>query len=108
MARYVCNLMTKHGETDGYCASDFVRQIHHYLGGRVDRAILHDGSFPEHLVDRYASQEQHPVAPDVEAVRQLVPDVVVDRLLAVYQDHLVRHDADRLVHAIFAPPDFGL
>jgi hypothetical protein len=60
------------------------------------------------LVDRYASQEQHPVAPDVEAVRQLVPDVVVDRLLAVYQDHLVRHDADRLVRAIFAPPTFGL
>ena len=25
---YVCNLMTKHGETDGYRASDFVRRIH--------------------------------------------------------------------------------
>ena len=26
---YVCNLMTKHGETDGYHASDFVRKVHH-------------------------------------------------------------------------------
>ena len=100
---YVCNLMTKHGETDGYRASDFVRQIHRYLGGRVDRAILHDGSFPEHLVDLYAAKQQYPVQPDVEAVRQLVPDVVVDSLLAVH-GQLVRHDADRLLRAAFAPP----
>jgi uncharacterized cofD-like protein len=103
---YICNLMTKHGETDGYRASDFVRQVHAYLGGRVDRVIAHDGSFPEELVDRYAAQEQHPVALDEDAVRQLVPDVIVDKLLAIHQDHLVRHDADRLVHAIFAPPSF--
>jgi uncharacterized cofD-like protein len=100
---YVCNLMTKHGETDGYRASDFVRQIHHYLGGRVDRAILHDGSFPDHLVDLYAAKQQYPVQPDVEAVRQLVPDVIVDPLLAVH-GQLVRHDADRLLRAAFAPP----
>jgi uncharacterized cofD-like protein len=100
---YVCNLMTKHGETDGYCASDFVRQIHHYLGGRVDRAILHDGSFPDHLVDLYAEKQQYPVQPDVEEVRRLVPDVVVDSLLAVH-GQLVRHDADRLLRAAFAPP----
>jgi uncharacterized cofD-like protein len=105
---YICNLMTKHGETDGYRASDFVRQVHTYLGGRVDRVIAHDGSFPEDLVDRYAAQEQHPVVLDEEAVRQLVPDVIVDKLLAIHQDHLVRHDADRLVQAIFAPPAFRL
>ncbi|HKB49158.1 MAG TPA: gluconeogenesis factor YvcK family protein [Ktedonobacterales bacterium] len=103
---YICNLMTKHGETDGYRAADFVRQVHAYLGGRVDRVIAHDGSFPEELVDRYAAQEQHPVVLDEDAVRQLVPDVIVDKLLAIHQDHLVRHDADRLVRAIFAPLSF--
>jgi uncharacterized cofD-like protein len=100
---YICNLMTKHGETDGYRASDFVRQIHHYLGGPVDRVIAHDGSFPEELVDRYAAQEQHPVALDESAVRQLVPDLTVGKLLSIHQDHLVRHDAERLMEAIFAP-----
>src|SRR5438105_4627138 len=29
---YICNVMTKHGETDGYTAADFVREIHRYLG----------------------------------------------------------------------------
>src|SRR5207249_2043431 len=39
---YVCNLMTKHGETDGFQASDFVREILRYLGHGLDRVILHD------------------------------------------------------------------
>jgi len=100
---YVCNLMTKHGETDAFRASDFVREIHHYLGGRVDRTILHDGSFPEHLVDVYAAKQQYPVQPDVEAVRELVPHVEMDHLIAIELDHLVRHDPERLVRATFAP-----
>jgi len=102
---YVCNLMTKHGETDGFRASSFVEEIHRYLGDRVDRVILHDGSFPAHLLDGYAVQSQFPVEADVEQVRRLVPEVIVDQLLAVYQDHFVRHDADRLVRSIFLSPD---
>lgn len=100
---YVCNLMTKHGETDGFQASDFVREIHHYLGGRVDRVILHDGSFPERLIESYAEQLQHPVIPDVSRVQELVPEVVVDRLTAIGTDHFVRHDPERLVRAVLMP-----
>jgi uncharacterized cofD-like protein len=105
---YVCNLMTKHGETDGFTASRFVEEIHRYLGERVDRVIVHDGSFPKHLLGLYAAQEQHPVQPDLDALRRLVPDVVVDPLLAVHGDQLIRHDTARLVHAIFSPPDFSI
>jgi len=105
---YICNLMTKHGETDGYKASDFVEQVHRYLGGHVDRVIMHDGSFPDHLVEHYATQQQFPVAADVERVRQLVPDVVVDQLISVQREVLVRHDASRMLRAIFAPPAFVL
>jgi uncharacterized cofD-like protein len=100
---YVCNLMTKHGETDGFQASDFVREIHQYLGGRVDRVILHDGSFPEHLLESYAEQQQHPVMPDVARVQELVPEVVVERLIAIGTDHFVRHDYERLVRAVLMP-----
>ncbi|WIG61019.1 MAG: YvcK family protein [Ktedonobacterales bacterium] len=100
---YVSNLMTKHGETDGFTASRFVGEIHRYLGGPVDRVILHDGSFPDHLLDLYAAKQQHPVQPDVDAVRQLVADVVVDNVLAIHGEHFVRHDAERLLRAAFAP-----
>ena len=104
---YVSNLMTKRGETEGFKVSDFVRQIHQYLGGRLDRVIAHDGSFPPHLLGLYAEETQHPVELDEEAVRELVPDVIIDNFVAFPQEHLVRHDADRLVAALFSPPDFG-
>ncbi|HEV7130123.1 MAG TPA: gluconeogenesis factor YvcK family protein [Ktedonobacterales bacterium] len=100
---YVCNLMTKHGETDGFHASDFVREVHHYLGGRVDRVILHDGEFPAPLLSAYAEQQQYPVVPDLAVVRELVPHVEMAHLLASGHDHFVRHDPERLVRAAFTP-----
>ena len=103
---YVCNLMTNRGETGGYRASDFVREVHRYLGDRVDRVVAHDGVFPARLVERYAADGQHPVAPDLEQLRELTPEVVVDSLLAVYQGALLRHDAERLLRAIFTPAEY--
>ena len=103
---YVCNLMTNRGETDGYRASDFVREINRYLGDRVDRVVAHDGVFPERLLERYATSEQRPVTPDIERLREMAPEVVVDSLLAVYQGSLVRHDAERLLRAIFTPAEY--
>lgn len=100
---YICNLMTKHGETDGYRASDFVRVISSYLGGPVDRVVVHDGLFPEHLRERYEQDGQFPVEPDMEELRELATEVVQDSLLAIYQDTYVRHDAGRLLQAIFTP-----
>lgn len=39
---YVCNIMTKHGETDGYSVEDFVSVIERYVGeGRVDYVLVH-------------------------------------------------------------------
>ena len=90
---YVCNLMTKHGETDGFRASDFVREIQNYLDRRLDRVILHDGSFPDDLLAAYAAKQQYPVEADISAVRKLVPEVIVEPVMAVHSESLVRHDA---------------
>lgn len=100
---YVCNLMTKRGETDGYSASKFVAQIHRYLAGRIDRVVVHNGSLPEHLLAHYADQQQFPVEADLDALRAIVSEVIVDDLVAIHGQHLIRHDADRLIEAIFTP-----
>lgn len=105
---YICNLMTKHGETDGFRASDFVRELQRYLGGPLDRVIMHDGSFPSHLQDLYAAKQQYPVEADLEDVRRLVPEVVVDSFLTLQGDTLVRHNAERLIQAVFASPIPGI
>lgn len=100
---YVCNLMTKHGETDDYKASDFVNAISRYLGGRVDRVIVNDGPFPPELLKHYAEERSEPVLVDRARLARLVPHVVIEHL-NLEDERLARHDPERLVRAIF-PPD---
>ncbi len=96
---YVCNVMTKHGETDNFKASDFVREIHKYLGRRVDTVIVNTGSFSPVLLERYAEEKAFPVEPDLDILRTLVP-----RLLAApvaTTERLIRHDAERVIFTLW-------
>lgn len=97
---YVCNLMTKHGETDGYKASDFVNTIHHYLGARVDRVVVNDGAFYPDVVKTYLQEQSKPVVVDRVRLTQLVPNIAIEPL-QLEDDSLARHDPERLVGAIF-------
>ncbi|MBV9229742.1 MAG: YvcK family protein [Chloroflexi bacterium] len=97
---YVCNLMTKHGETDGYKASDFVNAIHRYLGARVDRVVLNDGQYPEDVLKMYQEEQSEPVLIDRSRLGRLVPNLVIEHL-NLEDDSLARHDPERLVRAIF-------
>jgi len=98
---YVCNLMTKHGETDNYKASDFVNTIHRYLGGRVDRVIVNDGPFNEDVLQKYYAEDGRvPVRIDRAELLRLVPHVTIEHL-NLENDQLARHDPERLVRAIF-------
>ena len=49
---FICNLMTKHGETDGFTAARFVAEIYRYLGSSeaLDSVIVNTGAFPEELL----------------------------------------------------------
>lgn len=96
---YICNVMTKRGETDGYRASDFVRTIHHYLGRRVDTVIVNTSAPAADLAERYAGEGSAMVAPDLEAVRALVPQVRAGQFAST--DPLMRHDAERVVLGIW-------
>ncbi len=102
---YVCNLMTKHGETDGYKASDFVNAIHHYLGGRVDRVIVNDGTYLPEVLEMYAEEKSEPVIVDRARLSHLVPHVLIEHLY-LENDKLARDDPERLVRAIFTDYEF--
>ena len=96
---YICNVMTKHGETDGFAASDFVRAIHHYLGRRVDTVVVNTGEYPPEVVARYAEEGAAPVAPDLAAVRALAPRVLTGPFAST--EWLIRHDAERVLLALW-------
>ena len=102
---YVCNLMTKHGESDGFRASDFIKEVLAYLGSSdaLDCAIVHEGTLPRDVVMRYEAERAAPVKADLEECARLVPSLVHEPLASAHR--LVRHDPDRLAGAIFRAAD---
>ena len=73
---YVCNLMTKLGETDHFKASDFVREIIRYLGGpHLDWTLIDTRPIPQEVRDAYHREGAREVESDLEAVQRYVPGV---------------------------------
>jgi uncharacterized cofD-like protein len=99
---YICNLMTKHGETDGFTACDFVREIERYLGtgDNLDAVLVSEGNLPGDLLEKYAEEMSFPVEPVVLACSSMVPQVIVAALAA--PGVLWRHDPDVLADAILS------
>lgn len=98
---YVSNLMTKHGETDGFTASDLVAEVQRYLGSpaSLDHVVINDDSgFPVHLLERYAAERAYPVRADLAACLALGPRAHSHRLALA--STLIRHDPARLADAI--------
>ena len=59
---YVCNIMTKHGETDGFAVEDFVRVLEQYLGeGTIDYLLVNNGELRASLVRKYEQEGKAPV-----------------------------------------------
>ncbi len=96
---YVCNLMTKHGESDGFKASDFVKEIKIYLeNGKLDFVVLNKTTLPEKLVKRYEKEKAEPVEADTAKVQKMVKNVIAKPL--VQAGKLLRHDSGKIARLV--------
>ena len=99
---YVCNLMTKHGETDGFQVSDFVREVRRYLGPANDKLKLvlvnKNTKIPPKILKRYQQEKALPVKIDRKQCQQLGVKLISCSLASIGQ--LYRHHSDKLARAI--------
>lgn len=96
---YVCNLMTKFGETHDFKASDFVKSIIQHLGEDVlDYAICNVRKGSEDITDRYAKEKAYPVVVDADAIRNLGITLLEGDL--ILEPDLIRHDPIKLANMI--------
>ncbi len=93
---YVCNVMTQHGETRGFKASDHVRALVEQGGRGLFEHVLVNTRRPRNqvLLARYSQEGAEPVDPDVEAIRALGFRVVPEDLIS--EEELVRHDPRKI------------
>ena len=93
---YVCNIMTKRGETTSFRASDFVNETEKYLGkGVLDYVVINTVKPKEALLKEYQKEKSEFVVPDL---RNDGYSVVRADLLD--ETHLVRHDPRKLAKTI--------
>lgn len=96
---YVCNVMTKLGETSGYDAAKFTEMVSSYLDGeKVDYAIVNTQLIPENVRASYLAEGALPVDPDGDRVLQFAHNVLRESVLSLGPP--VRHDSDRLAELI--------
>lgn len=91
---YICNLMTKHGETDNFTANDFFRVIERYLGENViDFVVWNESKIPGDVLEKYAKENQHPVLLKEMNKKFVKGDFIKNR-------EILRHDSDTIARFV--------
>lgn len=91
---YVCNLMTKYGETHGWGAGDFLSRIEKYLGkGVLDYAVFNNKKPSASVLRRYRKENAFFVDPSDLDLKSKKPRIVLADLIE--PGRFIRHDPRR-------------
>ncbi len=95
---YICNLMTKYGETTGFRAQDFVNEIINYLGPAKKNLgyilINSDTKIPNEIASRYQKERSFPVKIDPQ--KKFPPKTKIIKTSLAAAGQLWRHDPEKL------------
>lgn len=94
----VCNLMTKWGETAGFAASDFVRELLKYSGlPKFDYVLCNTAPMDERLVKAYEAEKKQPLMYD-DALNALADKVITGGYFS--EADIARHDSEKVARTI--------
>ncbi len=110
---YVCNLVTKPGQTDGFMVHDFADEIERFVGEQVLDIVLYNTERPDRrLLEMYQRDKEYGVDYDTEALRTKRYSAIGAPLLSrniitgckadtlARQRSLIRHDSDKVARQI--------
>ncbi|MFA5085765.1 MAG: gluconeogenesis factor YvcK family protein, partial [Candidatus Omnitrophota bacterium] len=100
---YICNLMTKPGETSNFDAIDHIREMLKYLKKDcLDYIVISDNDrLSMESVLRYSKKGQFPVkVGDIAAIKKITKAKIVVADVA-HEKELIRHDSEKLKDVIF-------
>jgi len=111
---YVCNLVTKPGQTDGFTVADFADEIERLAGAPFLDVVLYNTEMPDaSLLEKYAAKGELAVRFDLKTLKKKHYQALGASLLSgqLWQNTnkadpiaatrtLIRHDADAVARAI--------
>jgi CheY-like chemotaxis protein len=110
---YVCNLVTKRGQTDGFTVIDHAAEIERLVGGPILDLVLYNNAIPDQqLLERYAKDGEYGVEFDEQKLRGQHYKAKGDKFLANGVEHtkpgdplakhrtFIRHDGDKIARVL--------
>lgn len=99
---YVCNIMSEHGETDGYNVSDCIKKINSYvIDDMIDVVVVNNKVVPNEIKDRYLQENASQIEIDYDVLNDMGVEIIEDELLLINDNKEVRHDSHRTALDIF-------
>jgi uncharacterized cofD-like protein len=111
---YVCNLVTKPGQTDGFTVGDFAAEIERFANFKLDYVLFNNAKPDDELLERYAHEHEYWVKHDEKELEKAhyeakggefvsneftAPNGGTSDLIA-HTRTFIRHDADRIARAL--------
>jgi len=98
---YICNAMTEFDETDGFTATDHVKELLEYAPGlKLDYALFNSAPISAEMLERYAAEKAVPLEPP--PITPPEPgQVEFVALPLISESRAVRHDPEKVTEAIF-------
>lgn len=104
---YVCNLMTRYGQTSNLGVVEHTQEITSYIGKKPDVVLVNNGDYPSDLLDRYAEDKEFPVASNFsnEQKEFIAADLIATAAVKTVagdklKRSLIRHDSNKLAAEI--------
>lgn len=98
---YICNVMTQAGETLSYSASDHVKALYDHMNCKfIDTILVNDAEIPSEIKEIYEKELAKPVHYDIDKLKGLGLDVMVDRIIA-YENNVIRHDTKKVADLLY-------
>ncbi|RPF54394.1 gluconeogenesis factor YvcK family protein [Aquisalibacillus elongatus] len=99
---YICNIMTQHGETNGYKASDHIEALHQHVGERfIDNIVIHGEMIESTIKEGYAKEMAEPVLCDEERLEGLGVHVLKDDIASLHTDGTLKHDEQKIAKLLY-------
>jgi uncharacterized cofD-like protein len=107
----VTNLMTKHGQTDGFAASDFVKVLEQYLNGKIDYVLTNNKKPSKNILKKYTQEKAKFVEADVSELARLKVESIIQNFISnevvglkkgdVLKRSMIRHESNKLAKIIW-------
>ena len=96
---FVCNLMTKFGETNDFEAKDYIEALERYIGeGQLTHIIVNDKKPSPERIQKYEKAHAHVVEYDKKALKEKKLKVIEEDMLRPVG--LIRHNSDTLARIL--------